>query len=558
MTVTTADINWNWAWALMDALSGTGLCHVVFSPGSRSTPLTLAALRHPHLTTHAVLDERSAGFFALGLIKATGQPVAVIATSGSAIANWFPAIVEADLAKLPLIALSADRPPELQDCGANQTMPQMGLFGQAVRYSQSLPPAEADLGWLPGLVHRLIERATGPLPGPVHLNCPFREPLIPANPPTLPCTDRGRFPLLASRMQADPVAMTRIQNLLDQGPGVIICGSDPLSQPSRAAILDLSQRLQVPVLADPLSGLRYGSDHIPHVMACPDQIARQSPPPPAWILRFGGMPVSKPLCRWLEQCRDVPQIVINPHPRNSDAITSGHHWLTACPSLVCPQINGPAATADWLNWFLPRDRAADQRAEQFCQAEHGFEGSALRQLIRHLPAGCPVFLGNSLTIRAADWFGGKSPQPLTIHGNRGLSGIDGNLSTAFGLAAAGGYGVAVMGDLTLLHDLTALAMGQSIPLVTLLLDNQGGGIFDHLPQATLPEFDHGWTMPPKVDFMAAAAAFGMAAHTTADPTEACQHVLQHLQQRRSALIRLTIDRSVSLSHCRTFFASCPE
>ena len=245
-----AETSFLWALALLDGLATAGVRRVVISPGSRSTPLTLAALRHPGLIPHVVVDERSAAFFALGLAKTEAAPVVVIAASGSAIANWFPAVVEANMGRWPLILLSADRPPELHDCGANQTMDQIGLFGSHVRAFHQLPPAETETGWLAALAARAVSASRGPLPGPVHLNIPLREPLVP--PAALPPATGApkRVEALASRLIPATETIAAIGTVLSSGRGAIVCGSDDLGTGFHQAVIDLGERLQVPVFAD--------------------------------------------------------------------------------------------------------------------------------------------------------------------------------------------------------------------------------------------------------------------------------------------------------------------
>jgi len=552
----TADTNYRWAWHLLDGLAAAGLAEVVVSPGSRSTPLALAALRHPGLTTHVVVDERSAAFYALGLVKATRKPAALVATSGSAAANWFPAVVEADMARLPLILLSADRPPELQDCGANQTMDQHALFGNHVRAFHGLPPAEKDTGWLPALAARVVAVSEGPLPGPVHLNMPFREPLVPA---TVPAPTAGPAPpeRLASTRSPTAPALEVLERILSSGPGAIVCGPDDLGDDFRAAVLPLAQRLNVPLLADVLSGLRFDPRAGEGVLGHPDQVARTAPPS-GWVLRFGGLPVSRAMGDWLDRCRGRPQIVVTDHARPADPSGTAIHVLSADAALLCRRLTAPAAPAGWLDGFLVRDRAADEAASRLCAEYPPFEGSLVRALMRALPGGTPVFLGNSLAVRSAEWFAGRVPGGFRMFGNRGVSGIDGNLSTAFGIAAALGPAVAVVGDLAFLHDLNALALSRFAPLVTVVLDNGGGGIFDHLAQAELPEFEAGWLAPQALDAAAAARAFGLPCHRAADVGDAVDAVLAGLTTARAGLVHLPIRRGHSLAQIRAFHAACLE
>ncbi len=551
-----AALNYHWAWHLLDGLAAAGLTRVVISPGSRSTPLALAALRHPELTTRVVIDERSAAFFALGAAKAERKPVALVATSGSAVANWMPAVVEADMARVPLILLSADRPPELQDRGANQTMDQPGLFGGHVRARHALPPAETGAGWLAELAARAVAASLGPLPGPVHINLPFREPLVPG--PGAASPPRAAAPRwLASTLHPDRAALDFLGTTLSSGAGAIVCGAEDLGDDFRRAVLDLASRLRVPVLADLLSGLRFDPGAGEAVLAHPDQVARTAPTAD-WVLRFGGSPVSRPLAEWLGRCAGRPQIVVADHSRFIDASGTATRILRADPAVLCRGVEAAPAPAPWLAGFVARDRAAGAVAERICAERRPFEGGFFRAMLRALPEETPVFFGNSLAVRSAEWFAGRMPNRLRPFGNRGVSGIDGNLSTAFGIAATLGSAVAMVGDLAFLHDINALALAPSAPLVVVVLDNGGGGIFDHLAQAGLPEFETGWLAPQTLDIAAACRAFALPCHRAGSVGEAVAAVLTGLAEGRAGVVNLPISRDVSLTQVRAFHSACGE
>jgi 2-succinyl-5-enolpyruvyl-6-hydroxy-3-cyclohexene-1-carboxylate synthase len=545
-----AETGFVWAWHLVDGLAAAGVERAVISPGARSTPLALAALRHPDLTSEMVVDERSAGFVALGMAKATGLPVVLIATSGSAIANWLPAVVEADMARVPLVLLSADRPPELHDCGANQTMDQTDLFGCHVRASHSMPPPEAECGWLASLAAQVVALCLGPLPGPVHINVPFREPLVPLHSMTL--TRSPRSPARhRARQVADPAIQADLSQILSTGPGAIICGPEDLGDGFRDAVTDLARRLAVPVLADVLSGLRFG-DGQPTILSHPDQVARTAPQP-AWLLRFGTAPVTRAVGDWIAAARGRPQIVVASHSRLADPWATATHVVTADPEQLCRSLDAAPAAQDWLRRFQTLDAAAAQAAEAACGDDVVFEGAVMRALMRALPRRMAVFLGNSLAVRSVEWFGGTTSSALRMFGNRGLSGIDGNLSTAIGIATALGACVAIVGDLAALHDLNALAWGRGRRLVVVLLDNGGGGIFDHLPQSSLPEFERGWVVPQEVDWSLAARAFGLSYVRALTVASVVAEVGLGLERGEATLIHVPIDRSVSLGRCRALF-----
>lgn len=535
--------NYHWAWNLLDACAAWGVRHVVLSPGSRSSPLALAALRHPHLQVEVCVDERAAGFFALGLARASGQVVALVATSGSAIANWHPAVAEADRGGVPLLLLSADRPPELQDCGASQTLSQLRIFADQVRDFRQLPPAEEESGWLAAFVSRGLARACYPLPGPVHWNIPLREPLLPAEIPDLPA--QAVMPRwLLPAVQPASAGLAELQGIFARGPGIIICGPQRFSRTETEAITALARRLEAPLFADVLSGLRH-SGFADVVLRHPDEVL-SSMSAPAWILRLGGTPVGRGTNDWLAGCRQAAQMVVSPYVERGDPQASATHVVQAEAGLFCAALQGGAVQAGWLEGILQQDCRVQQQAAGIC-SERWFEGSALRALWQGLPAGTPLFLGNSLTIRAANAFAGLSTAPLRVFGNRGVSGIDGNISTACGIGHALGPGVAVIGDLALLHDLNSLVWMQQVPLVLVVLDNGGGGIFDHLSQAGLPEFERGWLTPRPLGLTHAAAAFGIGCEQVHSPQELLAAVVSALHAGQAKIIHAPVDRAVSLA-----------
>ena len=429
MTAGDGERSFRWAGALLDGLARSGVRRIVASPGSRSTPLTLAALRHPGLQTHVVLDERSAGFFGLGLAKAEKRPVVLIATSGSAIANWAPAVVEADMAKIPLILLSADRPPELQDCGANQTMDQIGLFGRHVRAFHALPPPEEDASWLENFAARIVAQSLFPVSGPVHVNTPLREPLTPREP--APPAGAGGPEILRGRAGLDARQIQHVASLL-RGRGIILCGPEDLGAEFRAEVVVLARRLKIPIVADILSGLRFDGRDDPPVLG----LSR--------LDRARGAALRLGAAFWPRAGRQGGQrLAARPFRggcRSSLRRTGALATPTGSPRICSPPTPPACAAASrplpprtiGSTALLARDRAARRNAETICAAGPLFEGALLRALFGSLPDCATFFLANSLAIRSAEWFCGAGAQKRICFGNRGLSGIDGNLSTASG------------------------------------------------------------------------------------------------------------------------------
>ena len=504
--IDTGTLNFLWSQAMVAGFVAAGTTHSVICPGSRSTPLALAMLRQPGLHCDVAVDERSAAFFALGIAKASRRPVLLLATSGTAPANWLPAVIEASHSGIPLVLLSADRPPELQGCGANQTIDQIGLFGTHVRASHVLgtPFAGFDPGYLHRLAARICEQAAWPHPGPVHINQPFREPLVPAS--ETPARDLpGRVVISEPELPPSPDAIRELSASVAGRPGIIVCGEMPMKNGLAEALTALAARLDCPVLAEPLSNLRFGPHDRSHVCFRYNTWLGESPtgepPRPEWILRFGSYPVTRHLQAFLGNEVAVHALV-EPWPRWTDPMHRLTHVLRADPLAFCRALLAAAPDPSPDGWhaaFIAREATASR------------EGTGhIGVLIDELPANTAVFVGNSLAIRQLDSHSGSADKPLLFHGNRGASGIDGNISTAMGIAAVHGRVVALLGDLTCQHDLGGLALAQGRDAVIVAVNNGGGGIFDHLPQAALPEFAQAWRTPQRISFENAALTFGLA------------------------------------------------
>lgn len=548
----TGALNLARADGLIAALYAAGLRHAVLAPGARSAPLALAALRRPELQCHVIGDERAAGFFALGIGKATGVPAAVIVTSGTAVANLWPAVMEADLAAVPLLLLTADRPPEAIGWGGNQTADQTKLFGARVRaaHAMPLPDANSDSACLVAFAARLIEECRSPLPGPVHANLPWREPLLPATlppVPPLPCATVFSHPPATA-----PAECAALAAELAGQPGVILVGGASYPPDFAGAIAELAARFDAPVLADPLANLRWGPQDRTRLLAHQARFLRsEALPAPAWVLRFGAFPVSRMLERWLAGLHGTRQVLVAAPGQWPDPAWRSDVWLRGD---ACAIARALAAAAPPPGEVPAAFCAAWQAAEARVLARSPdpaalFEGTVAHLLLDALPAGAHCFVGNSLAIRAVDAFGGSGDKPLTLHGNRGASGIDGNLATAAGIAAATGSRiVALVGDQTLLHDAGSLALIARCGGGVVLLDNGGGGIFDHLPLAkTIPEtlFARGWTAQPTSDFAALAAAFGLSCTEVTDPASLRLALAKCLAADNAWMLRVVIDRGVS-------------
>ncbi|MFA7269746.1 MAG: 2-succinyl-5-enolpyruvyl-6-hydroxy-3-cyclohexene-1-carboxylic-acid synthase [Sterolibacterium sp.] len=548
-------LNLAWADAFVAGLAAAGLRHVVLAPGARSAPLALAVLRRPEICAHVINDERAAGYFALGIGRATRRPAAVLCTSGTAAANLLPAAMEANLAGIPLLMLTADRPAEINGWGANQTVDQTKLFGDQVRafHAVSVPADDISQGYLRALATRLLEECRLPVAGPVHANLPFREPLlpetIPAPPPPL-----GEPIALAEAVPALPAAdaLDALAARLSTRPGVIVCGESDYPPAFAASLAALAEQLGAPVFAEPLSDLRCGPHDRSRILAQQARFLRQADlPAPAWVLRFGAFPVSRALERWLSGLDKAHHVLVASPGKWPDPLWRSDTFLRGDALAVAEALRSRVAAAapDWCAAWQRLEAAAEERATAFCTTSPLFEGSVIRELFAALPPDAHCFCGNSLVIRAMDAFSGTTAKRLHLHGNRGASGIDGNIATAAGIAAATAAPVGLLiGDQTALHDCGSLALLPGRDVVAVVVDNGGGGIFDQLQFAHVISpalFARGWTASPHVDFARLAAAFGLRYGLATDAATLRQMLDAAFASGGSWLLRVAVDRSVS-------------
>lgn len=472
-----------WAETLINELYRAGLRHVCISPGSRSTPLTFAATAHPHLRHTLHLDERSAAFFALGIALETGQPAALICTSGTAAANYFPAIIEASQSEVPMLVLTADRPHELRHSGANQTMDQVKLYGDHVRWSVDAPLPEADpsertLRYLRSLANRALAVSLGQngLPGPVHINLPFRKPLEPSADSPLNSTllafggdarrtegasTQTNIHITPRTSQADLLADVAKQ-IQSNSKGIIVAGPRCPKGDFASALSKLSAQTGYPILADPLSGLRFGEHGSIGTIIAGYGAALHSPllasAQPELILRFGVMPISQPLSDFLEnQPADVPQLGISEHGFWSDPTYRLSELFVADPLLFVQGLNTllneKVESSEWAQLW----QDVEQKAFTAFNAAPPFEGKAVVNALSNLPVDTRLAVANSLPIRHVEEWLPVSEKTLHVFANRGVSGIDGTISTALGIACqTSAPTLLVTGDLSFFHDQNGL------------------------------------------------------------------------------------------------------
>ncbi len=517
-------------WTFADALARSGVRHVCVCPGSRSTPLAVAFDRHPDIRVWMHLDERSAAFFALGLAKALRAPVAALATSGTAAVNFAPAVAEARYGRVPLIALTADRPPELREVGALQTIDQARLYGSHARWFCEMPLPEATK---PALRHaavcavRAVEYALGPPAGPVHLNFPFREPLIPSFDALLSVAAPVPGVVRCRGTLDDATARSLGRRLASARRGLVVCGPRD-DERFAAAVVRLSETLGWPALADALSGVRYGPHRTDVVLDAYDAFLRDDELAddlaPDLILRFGATPVSKALQRYLERYAGVDQVVVDDGDTWNDQALVATTLVRADPASACEALADvlaghvvPPETRSWTARWQAVDRAAREALTAALESDDAIsEPGAVFALARALPPGATVFAGNSMPVRDIDAFLFGGTAPLRVLANRGASGIDGVVSTALGVSAVSAGPLAlVIGDLSFYHDMNGLfaAKRHGLRATVLLVNNDGGGIFSFLPQADAPEtrdrFETLFGTPHGLDFRHATALYGL-------------------------------------------------
>jgi 2-succinyl-5-enolpyruvyl-6-hydroxy-3-cyclohexene-1-carboxylate synthase len=460
-----------------------------------------------------ILDERSAAFYALGLAHGSGLPVAVLATSGSAPAHWHPAVIEADASGVPLVLLSADRPPRLRGWGANQTIDQTRLFGTAVReYHDPGPPVGEPAAVK--AVHALGRRAgsvsRGPRPGPVHLNLPFDEPLVPVGDcpdPPLPA-----LPDLAALAAPHPASVGDALDCWPRGRGLIVCGPMTASPDLATALWRCAAALDLPVLTDPLSGLRTGPAPA-HRITGYDALLRNPAAAaalrPDWVLRLGRAPVSKTLGQWLA---GIPTVLLDPAGGWSDPSHDVIRQITAEPAALLDALPGSGLiTADpqRLAAWIGADRAVRALADEHLAASPWCEGHLIRALLAGMGDGDALLCANSLPIRQFDTWSGPITARIGLFGSRGASGIDGQLSTLAGLDASGTPCWGLLGDLSFCHDLSGLLLAGGLTRPVIVVNNGGGRIFDYLPQHGRPDFERLWRTPVAPEPGALARAFGL-------------------------------------------------
>ncbi len=544
--------------AFCDELARCGMTDACTSPGSRSAPLVLALAREPRLRAWSHVDERCAGFFALGLAKASGRPAAVACTSGTAAAELAPAVHEAHEARVPLLVLTADRPPELREVGAGQVIDQVKLYGTAAKWFFEVGVDRAtpeNLRWMRALACRAYWAALDGRPGVVHLNFPFREPLVPDA--ELPPDDTGRpdgAPMLA-RAETEalpaPGALARLARAVEERPrGVIVAGPWERGAGLGLAAAGLSETTGYPVLADPLSGARLPGS-VAHYDALLRDEAWAAAHAPELVIRVGDLPTSKPLRAWLAGAAGAEQVAVAADGVLQDPEGAVSTLLSADPAPTLSQLNERvtrAPDASWAQAWRRADAAAARAIDQVLDRDGGLsEPLVAAELGRLLPAEATLFVASSMPVRDVETFFPARADGPRVLSNRGANGIDGTASSAFGVAAAtGGPVVLLVGDVALAYDIGGLLAGPrlDLQLKVVLLDNGGGGIFDFLPIATQRDaFEEHVATPTGLDFARAAHLYGFAHRAVAARDE----LAAALHEPGRAIVHVRSDRAANVA-----------
>lgn len=570
--------------ALVDEFYQLGVRHAVFSPGSRSTTMAMLFKEHEGFETYMNIDERSASFMALGIAKAHKEPTVLVCTSGSAVAHYLPAILEAQYTGIPLIVLSADRPHTLLHVGAPQTVDQHKIFGTAVNYFEELAvPQESHYYTYPRQVARKsYMKAMDTKKGPVHINVPLFEPLVPelsrnhfeagrssftvVKPnygSVFGCRHEKDLPHINNAIDIAHDNTNEINDLLERYERILILAGPQIDIDEANRIRSFGEALQAPILADPLSNVRRrynsadnqsnkeGIDTNNVVISTYDALlagqALWHELKPDCVIQFGQIVVSKRVQQMIASWSDVEYIEVNPTMDSMNP--TGKTTIQMQASIdVFTHLYGKNNSSDtYLNIWQRLDQEGKKQLSLAVDEPHCFEGRTIHELQEHIPEDGQVFVANSMTIRDFDyfWFSGESK--AVLYGNRGVNGIDGTISTALGLATNGKPTYLVTGDLSLFHDLNGLAVAKThnLNLTIILHNNDGGGIFEYLPQKGTKHFDYLFSTSQGLDYSGAATLYGCGYTKISSPDELSSVLANVSQETGVHIIEIPTNREYS-------------
>lgn len=549
---------------VFEVLARLGVEMVVTCPGSRSTPLTFAASRNPRLETVSFLDERSAAFFALGYAKSKRKPVVIVCTSGTAASNFLPAIVEAQISKVPLIVFTADRPFELRNCSEGQVIDQTKLYGNFVNQFFEIGVPENDISYFDYLRQTLIHvvhRLMGVDSGPCHFNFPFREPLAP---------EEGKSPVMPAdqllKLASVMIKLTEIvkpslttdslllEKLSSHRKGIIVVGTFEGSISDAQFIKHLaiiSDKLGWPILADALNPVRNHSNSFSHLVTHYDAFLREGQSSkdliPSAILQIGKLPTSKILRSWIQESGSQ-RFLFNETYDNIDPLHGCSIPLLGDLEFISESLEKYPSDEDWLSrWDQVEMLYEDAISRELDTIASSFEGKISKLLSTELPEGSAIMIANSMSVRYAESYWGKNNSKNRIFFNRGANGIDGTLSTALGLAHNGLNTFLLTGDLAFLHDTNGLQFANKLKgsLNIILVNNDGGGIFEFLPISKFDSFENYFATPQTVDYEFLAQAFGVQ-YCKMNGISDLRLRLKEVANKSIRIIEIVTDRSLDI------------
>jgi 2-succinyl-5-enolpyruvyl-6-hydroxy-3-cyclohexene-1-carboxylate synthase len=583
--VKTASMNSEMAYCVVGEWLALGVQDAVLSPGSRNTPLVMALSQHAmkgQVKLHTIIDERAAGFYALGLARVTGAPVLLSCTSGSAGTHYFPAIVEASKSRIPLIAMTADRPSELQDCGAPQTMNQHELYGSHVRAYAHIPaPSElGDAENATGACRSLFAAAVGHCAGPVHLNIAFRKPLWDATSVEAEPVVRNTAPLETPSSSRSEALHELIEQAGQTARGLIVWGANACGTPGRsylesraslsAVVRALSDLTGWPVVSDATAGIRESTAGWPGHIGTADLLLRSrrfcAQATPDLVIRLGGEPTSKVVSEWLRDTTAGKCFLIDRAGWTRDPSRTARALVQMPPTEALQHLcnaldETQPVDSTWLEHWQQGDLLAKDALSAETSSKGLWAGSIAATLNQRLPKGTLLHVASSLAIRSIVSFAPETTAGITYTANRGVNGIDGTLSTALGQASrwADGATAVLLGDVAFHHDASALAYApKDRPFLVVVVDNRGGGIFDHLPIASAGDpFERHFITDPCIDPVAIGTAYGLQATTVHDTPGLSDAIQNALGRAGSHLIVARIDRHEDLRrHTATWGHAC--
>ncbi|WP_107839842.1 2-succinyl-5-enolpyruvyl-6-hydroxy-3-cyclohexene-1-carboxylic-acid synthase [Metasolibacillus meyeri] len=556
----------NYVYRIVASLFQHGVAEVVVSPGSRSTPLAYAFASTEQFKMHRQIDERAAAFYALGIAKAKGKPVVLLCTSGTAAANYFPALIEAKYARVPLIVLTADRPHELREVGAPQTIDQIRLYGEQVKYSMEFPipdDAPQTLSFIEHHIARAVAITTTAPCGPVHINIPFREPLL---------IDFSSLPELtfkASFMQENaPSVEARnflAQTINEVEKGLIVIGELPLGT-DVAPLWAFIRKCKLPALIESLANMRGNvpEDCLPYVISTYDALLKnehfKGTVAPHTVIRFGAQPVSKFLMQFLTKSAPTHYIVIDEDALFRDSTNSSTHFIQGKPGQWLAQLSVESRASDYLALWQQAEHIARKHIEAYATHAQD-EGAFVQKIVELLPSGSDIFVSSSMPIRDIDTFFLTTMKDIRIFANRGTNGIDGVTSTALGFSTVHKRPTyLIIGDLAFLHDANAFVASryQANDLNIIVMNNDGGGIFSYLPQASVnAHYEDLFGTPTALTFRELAAMYDVQ-YDRLEDLSTFEAALQAEKDRPIRLLEVMTDRAINVASHRALWQRIGE